>query len=557
MKRLAMTAVLELGLAISASAFDMTFENPNEVDVSVPHTEELNFTDGFTATIRFSCDFARVGGGKFGNLFTKGKDFDGGYSVMVRNDGRLLVDLKGVKPAYRLSSVGLESGKEYVLQIYETGKAVRIFVNGEEKGSYGIVGKRDMSGNAEPLRIGGKGWYGFAGELKRVKIVPFDPSSVPPPQFLPPAKQARAEIKWAKPICVENDRYIGWPTVCRLKNGDLLAVFSGDRDSHICPWGKVQMVRSSDGGETWSAPVTIANGPLDDRDAGIVQMPDGEIVVTYFTSVAYRDPKILAKHPEYKRHDEKISKETETAARGYFRIVSRDDGRTWSKPERMNVSHAPHGPTLLRDGSLFQIGREFRHEDVQGSNGVDYTVIRAEKSFDHGKTWQVLCEDIPDTDGENGVPHMFHEPNAVELADGTLVGMVRYHGAKGANATDGNGYLRETVSKDGGKTWTPMAATPMLGLPPHLFTLPDGKLVCVYGRRNAVPGFGEFACVSDDGGKTWDAANEIVLARSHCGDLGYPASCVLPDGWIVSVYYQQPEPGVKPCLMATKWRVVR
>ena len=25
------------------------------------------------------------------------------------------------------------------------------------------------------------------------------------------------------------------PTVCRLANGDLLAVFSGDRDSHICP----------------------------------------------------------------------------------------------------------------------------------------------------------------------------------------------------------------------------------------------------------------------------------------------------------------------------------
>ena len=120
----------------------------------------------------------------------------------------------------------------------------------------------------------------------------------PKPSYQPSKEQARAEIKWVKEICVEKDRYIGWPTVCRLANGDLLAVFSGDRDSHICPWGKVQMVRSTDDGETWGAPVTIANGILDDRDAGIVQLPDGEILVTYFMSVAYRERGILAKHPD-------------------------------------------------------------------------------------------------------------------------------------------------------------------------------------------------------------------------------------------------------------------
>ena len=65
--------------------------------------------------------------------------------------------------------------------------------------------------------------------------------------------------------------------------------------------------------------------------------------------------------------------------------------------------------------------------------------------------------------------------------------------------------------------------------------------------------------ISDDGGRTWDVANEIVLARSHCNDLGYPASAVLPDGDIVTVYYQQPTnaPDAKPCLMATKWRITR
>lgn len=372
-------------------------------------------------------------------------------------------------------------------------------------------------------------------------------------------RQARAEIKWVRPICVEEGRYIGWPSVCRLQNGDLMAVFSGDRDVHVCPWGKVQMVRSRDGGETWSAPVTIANGPIDDRDAGIVQMPDGEIVVTYFTSIAYRTEKFLTTDwppdcPQYwwRRHDEKISDEVRDQALGQFRVSSRDGGATWSRPEKIEgLSQTPHGPVLLRDGTLLQLGRLFSDARLGTTNKEGHSVISAWTSCDAGRTWRCLCPAISDVNGENAPPHMFHEPHVVERPDGALVGLVRYHGKDGC--------MRQTVSTDGGRTWSPMAKTPLLGMPPHLVCLPSGQLVCVYGRRRADPGFGEFAVISDDGGRTWDVANEIVLARSHCNDLGYPASAVLPDGDIVTVYYQQPTtaPDAKPCLMATKWRITR
>ena len=100
--------------------------------------------------------------------------------------------------------------------------------------------------------------------------------------------QPRAELLWTKVLCKEEGRYIGWPSVCRAPNGDLLAVFSGDRDAHVCPWGKVQMVRSTDGGTTWSKPVNICNTILDDRDAGIITLDDGALVMAWFTSIAYR-----------------------------------------------------------------------------------------------------------------------------------------------------------------------------------------------------------------------------------------------------------------------------
>jgi len=363
-----------------------------------------------------------------------------------------------------------------------------------------------------------------------------------------PRQQTRAEILWTRPICIEENRYIGWPSVCRLQNGDVLAVFSGDRDAHICPWGKVQMVRSTDGGETWGQPRTIANGILDDRDAGIVQLPSGEILVTWFTSVAYRWPEILERHPEYKRHDEKIDPVAAKAALGYFLIRSCDNGETWGVPEKLvNCEQTPHGPIVLHDGSLLQIGRSTTGDGGSGVGKFNHTIITVSRSTDAGRTWTVLCPEIADENGENTPPHRFHEPHVAELADGTLVGLVRYHGPDGC--------LRQTVSKDGGRTWTPMTKTPLLGLPPHLLPLPDGKLLVVYGRRIEKAGFGEYACLSDDGGKTWDVANEILLAPSHCGDLGYPASTLLADGTILTVYYQQPRGGQLPCLMATKWRV--
>ena len=551
-----------LVVPLVVAAEEWTFPEGEPCNLRVPHDPALDFPDGFKATVRFSCDLEKIGKkSRFANLVTKGRDFNDGWSIMVKNDGQLLVNLKGVRPAYGLVATRIEANREHLLEVYVCTNCVRIILDGKETGSYWYAGRRDMGTVPTPLQIGSMGGYTFSGRLPLVRLealadVSLPPGGPKPISYQPPEKQSRAEVKWVKPICVEQDRYIGWPTVCRLANGDVLAVFSGDRDSHICPWGKVQMVRSTDDGETWSAPVTIANGPIDDRDAGIVQLPDGEILVTYFTSVAYRAKGILSSHPDYVRHDEKISDDVRAASLGNWAVRSRDNGKTWSKPEKLDMKgQTPHGPILLKDGSLFQIGRSFTNSRI-GTAPQGRSLISAERSADGGRTWQMLCPDIPDMNGENAKSHMFHEPHVAELADGTLVGMVRYHGDDGGKglAKHGNGYMRVTFSKDGGKTWTPMAPTPLLGLPPHLLPLPDGRLVCVYGRRLANPGFGEFACISDDGGKTWDVANEIALAPSHCGDLGYPASCILANGDILTVFYQQPTLGTKPCLMATRWK---
>ena len=45
---------------------------------------------------------------------------------------------------------------------------------------------------------------------------------------------AKATVRWSKPICREPGNYIAWPTVALKPDGELLVVFSGDREERAC-----------------------------------------------------------------------------------------------------------------------------------------------------------------------------------------------------------------------------------------------------------------------------------------------------------------------------------
>ncbi len=81
--------------------------------------------------------------------------------------------------------------------------------------------------------------------------------------------------------------YSGWPTLERRSSGELLVVSSSGREAHVCPFGRVEMMRSKDEGRTWSYPQVVMDGPIDDRDAGVLETAKGTLLVTTFTSLAF------------------------------------------------------------------------------------------------------------------------------------------------------------------------------------------------------------------------------------------------------------------------------
>lgn len=356
-----------------------------------------------------------------------------------------------------------------------------------------------------------------------------------------------AKILETRTICREEGRYVGWPTVCRRANGEMIVVFSGDRDAHVCPWGKVHLIRSSDDGRTWSAPETIAETILDDRDAGVVELRDGTLLVNWFTSIAYyKDAQYWIRHTddavrrarleEYLRHYETQPKGEMEALLGNWTMRSTDGGKTWEKAVRQ-AGTRPHNVIELDDGRVLAIGKS-----------KDGPIC--EDSADGGRSWRMLANVPVPPDVE---PRHLSEPHAVALSDGRLVAMYRYQKQPKSGYSQAGESL-QTESSDGGRTWSVLRRTGIHGYPPHLIRLNDGRLLCAYAKRlKGVCGI--YAVLSADGGKTWDLEHEILLCPSETSDLGYPSSVQMPDGSVYTVYYHPEKVDGKPVVMAVRWRL--
>lgn len=342
--------------------------------------------------------------------------------------------------------------------------------------------------------------------------------------------------------------YFGWPTVARLPNGTLVVASSGLRSQHVCPFGKTVLNVSTDDGYTWWPPRVIQNSLIDDRDAGVTCLGSGKLLVSWFRSDTriYGLPQWL---PEAERRvwaatvagwtDEKVH-----ALLGSWVMLSDDAGANWGAPIRAPVS-TPHGPLLLRNGTLLYLGKQYKTW-----KDMSLSLIAAARSADGGRNWETVgtVPIYPGTDPAN-----YHEPHVMELPDGRLLGMIRIenHSGKALKAAGITSFsLMQTVSDDGGCTWSLPEPLGFHGSPPHLLRHSSGVLVLTYGYRLAP--FGQRVAFSRDNGTTWDH-DWIIRDDGPDSDLGYPSTVELADGGLFTVCYQKAGAGEKCSLLWSRW----
>ena len=338
-------------------------------------------------------------------------------------------------------------------------------------------------------------------------------------------------------ISMQSDLYHGWPTLTQRSNGELLLVCSGGRESHVCPFGRVELMRSKDQGQSWSFPRTLLDSPLDDRDAGVMETSKGSLLVTTFTSIGYEPILALAEKqlswpPDRLKTWQAVHRRITDAERdqglGSWIIRSVDGGYSWSEPYRCLVN-SPHGPIQLSDGRLLYAGKIFWY----GNSGNRKGRIGVCESTDDGQSWRWLAE-IPLRIGDTF--DGYHELHAVETTTGSLIVHIRNHNQSNYRET------LQSESMDGGQTWSKPHTIGVWGLPSHLLQLKDGRLLMSYGYRRSP--WGNQARVSEDEGRTW--SSPITISDDGpSNDLGYPSTVELSDGSLLTVWYEVMAPSAQ------------
>lgn len=303
------------------------------------------------------------------------------------------------------------------------------------------------------------------------------------------------------------DQMYGWPGICKVKGQEIL-VAASERKYHICPFGREVVIRSFDGGRTWELPQEVYNSELDDRDSNLAILPDGTIVLTWFTSIAWE----YYIHPEWKPRVERVTQRMREELLGTWLLRSFDGGHTWETTPHRVPTGAHAGPTVLSNGSLIYLGEIKTGDECEMASFI---------STDKGISWRKA--------GIVPFPKNIelNENHVMEVSPGRLIALFR---------EETEGYLYQSNSEDYGVTWSPVVRLPVWGYPPYLLLLQSGVLLCLYGHRREP--WSIRAVLSYDYGRTWDVDNIITIyGWRDKPDMGYPVAVELEPGQILTVFY--------------------
>jgi photosystem II stability/assembly factor-like uncharacterized protein len=296
--------------------------------------------------------------------------------------------------------------------------------------------------------------------------------------------------------------------------------------------GRLDLVQSGDGGRSWSAPWTVVDGPEDDRNPALGQLRDGTLLLAYAVLSGYLADGVSV-GPRSSRHFD-----------GVYVARSSDRGRTWSKGRRSEAIwkfHAgrgavsPYGKLIQTQDGTVLLAVYFEFFDERGNESYVF------RSPDGGRTW-----------GEPAlVGRHYNETALAELPDGSLLAALR---------SERGGHVAVARSSDGGRVWSePVRVTRDSEHPADLLVRGSGEVVLTFGQRNRP--LGAQALVSNDSGRTWDLSRPMLLAGdAPSGDCGYPSSVELPDGKILTMFYQVDDTRQAPSsarARAIRWEVSR
>ena len=271
-----------------------------------------------------------------------------------------------------------------------------------------------------------------------------------------------------------------------LANGELVCVFNEERFPYHHDSGQTLLVRSRDGGVTWTEPTVVLpwSETLGNWDCGICELADGTLLVNlsitgFFKRGIKPEQPSWSMHPMTREWGDWTWAWKTQGWLGTAVLKSADGGATWSSPIPVNVRplkhggvrsgcwQLPSGPILMGlYGRIRGYGEEGEGETTRSA------LVRSDDGGDNWEYYSTLAYDPASIID-------YEEPALLRLPDGRLVCFMRTH----VQPSDDAKNMVMTVSDDDGFSWQPPKWTNIWGYPADLVTLQDGRHLMVYGYR--------------------------------------------------------------------------
>jgi alpha-L-rhamnosidase len=310
--------------------------------------------------------------------------------------------------------------------------------------------------------------------------------------------------EWKKGIVVDEFIYDRAPfpqshsaTIVETPAGLVASFFGGTREAN--PDVEIWVSRLVN--DKWTAPVSVADGKIDDTRKAcynpvLFQIPNGDLLLFYKIGKNVGDWKAFMKR-------------------------SKDNGVTWSEREPLKegfLGPVKNKPVMLSSGKIIA------PSSFEGSPGWR---VHFEVSDDTAKTWRKVGPINTGTD------YTIIQPSVLVHRDGKLQMLARSKQRA----------LITSWSSDYGETWAKVAPS---GLPNNnsatdAVTLQDGRHLLVYNhvrphdslKNGKGPRTPLNVAVSKDG-KTWFAS--LILEDSPISQYSYPSVIQSKDGMVHVVY---------------------